>query len=210
MPDALGWLLLAAAALIASTVGGVAGFGTGVIMVPVIAWTLGIKAAVPILTVAMRLGNGARMWFSRSEIDGRVVAAFLAGAVPVGIVGATLLACGRAPDQPDPGRVPAARGAAAPLAQVAWGPRAPPPLPLRGRRLHRHRRALHGGRLRHAPRRVLTRPTVAIGLFLGAVMILGSWLGRRLLDRLSEERFVRLVEALLVSFAILFLLFPSR
>ena len=57
MPDALGWLVLGAAALVASTVGGVAGFGTGVIMVPIIAWILGIKAAVPILTVAMLIGR---------------------------------------------------------------------------------------------------------------------------------------------------------
>ena len=56
----------------------------------------------------------------------------------------------------------------------------------------------------------LTRPTVSIGLFLGAVMILGAWLGRRLLDRLSEEGFVRVIEALLVSFGVLFLLFPGR
>jgi len=40
----------------------------------------------------------------------------------------------------------------------------------------------------------LTRPTVSIGLFLGAVMIVGAWLGRRLLDRLSEEGFVRVIE----------------
>jgi len=57
---------------------------------------------------------------------------------------------------------------------------------------------------------LLTRPTMSIGLFLGAVMIVGAWLGRRLLDRLSEEGFVRVIEALLVSFGVLFLLFPGR
>ena len=41
-------------------------------------------------------------------------------------------------------------------------------------------------------------------------MIVGAWLGRRLLDRLSEEGFVRVIEALLVSFGVLFLLFPGR
>jgi uncharacterized membrane protein YfcA len=185
-------------------------------MVPVIAWTLGIKAAVPILTVAMRLGNGARMWFSRSEIDGRVVAAFLAGAVPVGIVGATLYS------RADGLLISRILGVflllAVPLRR--W-------LKSRGVRVRLRHFPFVGGayiatdalctvgayatRLAVFQRYdLLTRPTVAIGLFLGAVMILGSWLGRRLLDRLSEERFVRLVEALLVSFAILFLLFPSR
>src|SRR5262245_60289674 len=95
MPDALGWLVLGAAALVASTVGGVAGFGTGAIMVPIIAWTLGIKAAVPILTVAVLIGNGAHAWFSRNEVQWRVVAAFLAGSLPMTVVGATLFS--RAP-----------------------------------------------------------------------------------------------------------------
>src|SRR4026207_1758379 len=101
MPDALGWLVLGAAALVASTVGGVAGFGTGVIMVPIIAGTLGIKAAVPILTVAMLIGNGARAWFSRTEVQGHVVAALLAGSPPTAVVGARRLPpAPRAPPAP--------------------------------------------------------------------------------------------------------------
>lgn len=244
MPDALGWLVLGAAALVASTVGGVAGFGTGVIMVPVIAWILGIKAAVPILTVAMLLGNGARMWFSRTEIDWRVVAAFLAGAVPAGVVGATfysradgllisrilgvflLLAVPlrrwlRSRGVPVRlrhfpfvgsafGFLSALVGATGPIISpffLGYGLR-------RGAYIATDALCTVGA---YAARLVvfqrynlLTRPTVAIGLFLGVVMILGAWLGRRLLDRLSEEGFVRLIEALLVAFGVLFLLFPSR
>lgn len=244
MPDALGWLVLGAAALIASTVGGVAGFGTGVIMVPVIAWTLGIKAAVPILTVAMLLGNGARVWFSRRDIQGRVVAAFLGGSVPMTIVGATLFS--RAPGVTISRilgiflllAVPfrrwiAARGVSVrlghfPLVGGAFGflsalvgATGPIISPFflgyglrRGAYIATDALCTVGA---YAARLVvfqryglLTRPTVAIGLFLGVVMILGAWLGRRLLDRLSEEGFVRLIEALLVAFGVLFLLFPSR
>jgi uncharacterized membrane protein YfcA len=90
VPDALGWTVLAAAALVASTVGGVAGFGAGVIMIPVIAWVLGVKATVPVLTVAMFMGNLARVWFSRREVVPGVVLAFLVGAVPSAIGGALL------------------------------------------------------------------------------------------------------------------------
>jgi uncharacterized membrane protein YfcA len=244
MPDAIGWLALGGAALIASIVGGVAGFGTGVIMVPVIAWTLGIKAAVPILTVAMLLGNGARMWFSRGEIDARVVVAFLAGAAPAGVVGATLYS------RADGALISRVLGVFMLLA-----------VPLR-RWLRSHGVRV---RLRHFPfvggafgflsalvgatgpiispfflgyglRRgayiatdalctvgtyavrlvvfehhgLITRPTVAIGLFLGIVMIAGAWVGRRLLDRLSEEGFVRIIEGLLVAFGLLFIFFPKR
>jgi hypothetical protein len=41
-------------------------------------------------------------------------------------------------------------------------------------------------------------------------MILGAWVGRRLLDRLSERGFVRLIETLLLVFGVLFLAFPGR
>src|SRR5574342_243300 len=68
-----GWLILGAAAIVGSTIGGVAGFGTGVIMIPAIAWGVGVKATVPVLTVCMLVGNSARVWFSRGEIEWRVV-----------------------------------------------------------------------------------------------------------------------------------------
>src|SRR6266480_2656068 len=90
MHDMAGWLILGAAAIVGSTIGGVAGFGTGVIMIPAIAWSVGVKATVPVLTVCMLVGNSARVWFSRDEIEWRVVSAFLLGAVPMTIVGATL------------------------------------------------------------------------------------------------------------------------
>src|SRR2546430_9624731 len=90
MPDPTGWVTLALAAIVGSTIGGVAGFGTGVIMIPAIAWGVGVKSTVPVLTVCMLLGNSARVWFSRDEIEWRVVSAFLLGAVPMTIVGATL------------------------------------------------------------------------------------------------------------------------
>src|SRR5512134_480519 len=90
MPEVAGWLALGLGALVASTIGGVAGFGAGVIMIPLIAWTMGTKATVPVLTVAMLLGNGARVWFSRREIKASVVAAFLVTAIPTSIAGALL------------------------------------------------------------------------------------------------------------------------
>ncbi len=82
MPDPTGWVTLALAAIVGSTIGGVAGFGTGVIMIPAIAWVVGVKSTVPVLTVCMLLGNSARVWFSRDEIEWRVVSAFLLGRCP--------------------------------------------------------------------------------------------------------------------------------
>jgi uncharacterized membrane protein YfcA len=51
---------------------------------------------------------------------------------------------------------------------------------------------------------------VAIGLFLGVVMVVGAFTGRRLLDHMSERTFVRLIEVLLLLFGTQMLLFPSR
>src|SRR5262245_20708736 len=88
LPELAGWAALGGGALVASTIGGVAGFGPGVIMIPLVAFVMGTKATVPVMTVAMLLGNGARVWLSRREIEGRVVLAFLATAIATSVAGA--------------------------------------------------------------------------------------------------------------------------
>lgn len=47
----------------------------------------------------------------------------------------------------------------------------------------------------------MTLADVGRGLALGGAMVLGSWTGRKLIERLGEERFGRLVEALLLASA---------
>src|SRR2546427_12634172 len=91
-PDWLGWAVLIGGALFGSVVGGVAGFGAGVILLPLVAWALGIRAAAPVLTVTMLLGNLARIWWNRAELDRAVTLRFLAGAVPATAAGAILYA----------------------------------------------------------------------------------------------------------------------
>jgi uncharacterized membrane protein YfcA len=88
----LAWAGLLAAALVGSTVGGVAGFGAGLILLPTLVWAVGVKATIPTLTVAMLLGNLSRLWWSRRELDWAVVGAFLVGAVPAVAVGAVTYA----------------------------------------------------------------------------------------------------------------------
>ena len=88
MPGPLPWVALLAAALAGSTVGGVAGFGAGIILLPTLVWAIGVKATIPTLTVAMFLGNLSRVWWSRRELDWAVIGAYLAGAVPSVALGA--------------------------------------------------------------------------------------------------------------------------
>ena len=61
LPDLVGWIALGTGALIASTVGGVAGFGAGIIMIPIVAFVMGAKATVPVMTVITQYLVGLRM-----------------------------------------------------------------------------------------------------------------------------------------------------
>ena len=92
MPDPLGWTVLVVGALVGSLVGGVAGFGTGIIMLPLVSWAIGIRSAVPVLTVAMLIGNLSRIWWSRGEVDRAVVVRFTLGAVPATALGTAFFA----------------------------------------------------------------------------------------------------------------------
>jgi uncharacterized membrane protein YfcA len=56
MPDPIGWVVLFVGALVGAVVGGVAGFGAGIIMLPLVSWAVGIRSAVPVLTVTMSIG----------------------------------------------------------------------------------------------------------------------------------------------------------
>src|SRR5712692_8480991 len=212
MPDALGLAALAVGAIIASTVGGVAGFGAGVIKIPHIAWIMGVKATIPVLTVAMLLGNGARVWFSRREIEGRVVVAFLAGAVRTGIVVAMLYSWIESPwiSRILFGFLSSLVGSTGPVMSpffLGYGL-------TRGAFIATDALCTVG---MYIPRGIvfqrynlMTAPIVGVGLYLGVIMILGAWLGRRILDRLSERAFLLIIETLIVLAGLQFLLFPRQ
>lgn len=242
MPDPISWAVLVVAALVGSTVGGVAGFGTGVILLPVLALVLGVRAAIVTLTVTMLLGNISRIWWSRADIDWPVVRRYLLGAVPGTALGVLLFA-----------------GASSAGLSVGIGLFLIAAVPLRRLLLTRHvsvrlahfaplgavtgvisavvvttgpmitpfflayglRRgpfiateascalAMHLVRgAGFAKLALVTRETALLGLTLGATMFIGSWLGRRIVDRLSDRAFLRAIEALLVLMGLHFLFFP--
>jgi hypothetical protein len=53
---------------------------------------------------------------------------------------------------------------------------------------------------------ILTRTDVLIGLALGPIMILGSLLGKHIVDRLPERAFVLIIEAVLIIAGLAFLI----
>ncbi|HEV2297396.1 MAG TPA: sulfite exporter TauE/SafE family protein, partial [Candidatus Acidoferrales bacterium] len=88
----LRWVILVLAALLASTLAAVAGFGGAAVLLPAIVAVFGIREAVPILTVAQLIGNASRVWFNRAEVNWRVVGWFALGAVPFALLGGFLFA----------------------------------------------------------------------------------------------------------------------
>lgn len=84
------WLPLLAVTLVAGTIGGIVGFGSAVILLPVCAYAFGAAQAVPILTVAALIGNLSRAAFSWAETDWPAVRMYVLGAVPAAAAGALI------------------------------------------------------------------------------------------------------------------------
>lgn len=83
-------LIAALTAFAAATLAGVTGFGGAAVLLPVLVAFFGVRAAIPILTVAQLIGNGSRVWFNRREVDWKLVGWFAIGAVPCGVIGGLL------------------------------------------------------------------------------------------------------------------------
>ncbi|MGH3523364.1 MAG: TSUP family transporter, partial [Mycobacterium sp.] len=78
----------------------VAGFGGGVLLLPVFTALFGLRVAVPMLTLTQLASNGSRVWLNRVELRWRMIGWFALGAVPCAVAGGLLLA--RAPLAPLP------------------------------------------------------------------------------------------------------------
>ena len=90
--DPLAALFLAITAFIAALIGGIAGLGSAIILIPVLAFTVGIREAIPITAIAVGIQTWSRVWVNRSLIDKQVAGWFLLGAVPASVIGAMLFA----------------------------------------------------------------------------------------------------------------------
>jgi len=242
VPDLAGWAILVAGALLGSLIAGVAGFGAGVLLLPLVAWTLGMRATAPVLTVTMALGNLSRIWWSRGDIDGRVAPRFLLGAIPATALGAILYA-GASNEwlsrvigvfliaavpfrrilashwiRVRLGHFPLIGGAIGLLSAVVvtTGPVLSPFFLAYGLRRTRYiateavcALAMHVTRgTAFARYALITWDTVTIGVTLGSIMFVGSWIARHALERMSERLFLAIIETLLVIMGLQFLLVP--
>jgi uncharacterized membrane protein YfcA len=234
------WTVLAAcaAAYSLAVLSAVAGFGGGVLLLPVFTALFGLRVAVPMLTLTQLASNGSRVWLNRTGIRWRLVAWFSLGAVPLAAVGGLLLA--HAPlsalqrvlglfliavvgwrrwhphPRPPADRAFAAVGAASGLGSALLGSVGPLTAPFflaygltraayigteaaSALAMHLTKIAAYGAG------DLLTWKVILFGVALTPATLAGAWTGRRIVDRMSDAVFVRLVEAGLLVSGVLFL-----
>src|SRR5438093_7373309 len=80
--------LITAMALIASVIGGVAGYGTGALMPLVLVPIVGAEPVVPIIAMSALFTNTSRALAFRPLIDARRALIILAAAIPTAMLGA--------------------------------------------------------------------------------------------------------------------------
>lgn len=74
-------------AFLAATISGAAGFGGALLLLPILTIVVGVKAAIPILTIGQLFGNASRVWFGRKELKWKPILFFLLSALPLTIFG---------------------------------------------------------------------------------------------------------------------------
>jgi uncharacterized membrane protein YfcA len=233
------WTILLSCGWLAGTVSGAAGFGGALLLLPILAFMVGGKAAVPILTVAQLLGNLSRAGFGRRDIRWRPALIFSAGAVPAGVIGSRLFVALPpalilrligvfllmvvalrhtkmgvrrmpegllAPAGAGVGLLSAIAGSAGPLgAAVFLGLHLPAQAYVASEAVTAVLMHLAKG-ITYGRYSAITFDDFCRGLALGGSLVVGSWTGRKLIERLPEEGFSRIVETLLVVSAVTLLL----
>ena len=233
-------LLVGAAALVASTLAAVTGFGGAAVLLPVLVFAFGVRDAVPILSVAQLVGNGSRVWFNRRQLDYRVVGWFALGGVPLALLGGVLFS--RAPlpaltrllglfllfmvawrrlrprvQFKPPLRAFTLIGAGGSFLSALLGSVGPLMAPfflayglVKGAYIGTEALStvvMHVTKLvAYRGAAVLPTSSIVTGLAIGPIMVLGSWLGKRIVERLTERVFVLLIEVVMTLAGLLFLI----
>lgn len=240
MHEFLKWPLLLVVALLASTLAAVTGFGGAAVLLPVLVAVFGMRAAIPILTVAQLIGNASRVWFNRRELNWKVVGWFSLGGIPMALLGGYLFAAAPLTSltrllggflllivlwrhlRPGmhhtfPVQAFAGIGAGSSFLSALLGSVGPIMAPfflafglVKGAYIGTEALStvvMHVTKLiAYGQTSVLTVSDTIIGLALGPVMILGSFLGKRVVDRLPEKAFVLIIEAVLIGAGLMFLI----
>ena len=90
MEEVLKILAVVGATTVGFTIAGVAGFGGGVVVLPVLVWVFGAREAIPILTISQFLSTSSRVWLHRDGLNWPVVRVFALGSLPFSILGSLI------------------------------------------------------------------------------------------------------------------------
>jgi len=228
MPDLI---LIFCIAFIAATISGAAGFGGALILLPALTEVVGIKTAVPILTLAQIFGNASRVWFGRTQLQWKPLFWFLLAAIPLTIIGSyfftsidakkikigigvfliilvvyhrlqkkqilvgnkeMLLGGGLT------GLLSGLAGSAGPMGAAFFlGLNLTATAYIASEAftalaMHLVKTAVYN------KFSLIGKSELWYGLFIGVAMIAGSWVGKKMIEKLSREKFVVLVEILLI------------
>ncbi len=236
LPPAL--LVASLAAFVLAVLSAIAGFGGGVLLLPIFTALFGLRVAVPILTLTQLSSNSARVWLNRRELRRPLIGWFSLGAIPCAVAGGLLLAHAplvplkrvlglfligvviwrhlqhrpRPPAQPSFALVGAASGLGSALLGSVGPLTAPFFLALGLTRgayigteaasaltMHLTKIATYGAG------DLLTGRVLLFGLALTPSTLLGTWVGKKIVGRISERVFVLFVELGLVAAGVLFL-----
>jgi uncharacterized membrane protein YfcA len=85
--DAATLAVVAALGMVAAVVGGIGGFGTGIILTAALAPFIGVKAVIPVLAVAGAIINAGRFWFYRESVQRKTLVLVLACSLPFLVLG---------------------------------------------------------------------------------------------------------------------------
>ena len=227
--------LLFVAAFAAAAISGAAGFGGALLLLPLLVATVGATRAVPLLTAAQFVGNVSRAGFGFSQIQWKPVALFLAGALPLSILGAisfvelpkdlvtrcigaailllvVLKQFGVLELKPRPlllvagggivGFLSGLVGSAGPLGAAIFLSLGLPPVAYIASEATTAL-AMHGVKTIVYQQYIsLDREFWCQAALMGVAMILGTWLAKRVIERLSRDTFQRYVAGLLIALAI--------
>lgn len=240
MQDIIGMAAIGSAAFVGFTIAGIAGFGGGPFILPVLIWVLGPRDAIPILSLAQFIASAVRFWMYRPIVDWSVIRWYSLGAIPVSILasmlfmltppaifirflglGMLLLVAYRYTPWGQRGAAPpwsfSCIGAATSFFSGFLGIGGPVPAPF----LLTY--GLAGGvyigtmgactmvtqffkLIVFSNSNMITPRVMAIGTAIGTISWIGAVTGKRLLNRLPEWLFLRLIEALLIGVGLFFLI----
>jgi len=85
------YLLILVVGLIAGTLSGIVGFGSSIMLMPVLVIAFGPLQAVPIMAIAAIMANVSRVVVWWRELDWRVIGAYAVTGAPFGALGAATL-----------------------------------------------------------------------------------------------------------------------